>query len=157
MRNTARSAAKAAAIAVGAIIGLSLTATSSTAQGDRGDSDGPGEVRNCVNLRSIDHTSVVSDSTILFYGRGREIYRNDLPNRCPQLRTEQRFMYRVALSQLCSSDTITVLDDIGFGFTPGFTCGLGKFAPITKDEADELESQARNRDGKPNRERRNDR
>jgi hypothetical protein len=150
-----RRAAKA--IAAGAVIGVSLTATSSTAQSDRAERDAPGEVRSCINLREIDHTSVVNDQTILFYARDRDIYRNDLPNRCPELRTEQRFMYRVALSQLCSSDTITVLNDIGFGFTPGFTCGLGKFAPITADEASELESQARNRDGDSPRERRRDR
>jgi hypothetical protein len=147
----------AKAIAAGTVIGLALTATSSTAQSDRADRDAPSEVRNCINLREIDHTSVVSDKTILFYARDRDVFRNDLPNRCPELRTEQRFMYRVALSQLCSSDTITVLNDIGFGFTPGATCGLGKFAPITADEADELESQARNRGADSGRERRRDR
>jgi hypothetical protein len=149
-----RRTAKATAVAAGVVIGLSLTAASSTAQEDRGDTSS--EVRTCISLRQIDHTSVIDDDTILFYGRGREIFRNDLPNHCPELRTEQRFMYRVALSQLCSSDTITVLNDIGFGFTPGATCGLGKFAPITSEEADQLESRSRDRDG-PRRERNRDR
>jgi hypothetical protein len=44
-------------------------------------------------------------------------------------------MYRTSLPQLCDLDIITVLDDAGFGFMPGASCGLGRFYPITKDEA----------------------
>lgn len=47
-------------------------------------------------------------------------------------------MYRTSLSQLCDLDMITVLNDFGSGFTPGASCGLGRFYPITKEEAKEL-------------------
>lgn len=103
------------------------------------------EARNCVNLRRVDRTSVVSDQTILFYMKDGEILRNDLPSRCPTLMTEDRFLYRTMLNQLCSVDTITVLTDFGFGFIPGATCVLGEFEPVSAEQSEALERQAAER------------
>lgn len=97
------------------------------------------EARKCINLRQVDHTSVVSDRTILFYMNGGDVLRNELPSRCPTLLTEDKFMYRTMLNQLCSVDTITVLTDFGFGFVPGPTCMLGEFEPISAAQGEELE------------------
>jgi hypothetical protein len=140
--------ARRATPAVVATLCFALAGAPITAQDGRDDSAAPGGARSCIPLNDIDRTSVIDNNTILFYGRGRDdIYRNDLPQSCPELSNEQRFMYRVSLAQLCSNDTITVLEDAGFGFMPGPTCGLGKFAPITKDEADDLEQRSHARDG----------
>jgi hypothetical protein len=49
-------------------------------------------------------------------------------------------MYRVSLNQLCDVDTITVLEDFGFGLQQGATCKLGRFAPISKTEAKDLKA-----------------
>ena len=100
---------------------------------------------DCINLRDIDRTRVVDEDTLLFYMRGGEVYRNDLPNRCPNLDFDQRFMYRVQQNRLCNTDIITVIDDIGFGFTPGASCGLGKFHAIDEEQADELAERSRGR------------
>ena len=110
-----------------------------------GSDDGDTGVRDCIAYQQIDRTQVVDDDTILFRMRGRNnpIYVNELPNKCPELRSEDRFMYRTSTSQLCAVDTITVLNDVGFGFMPGATCGLGKFTPIDEDAADQLLSNAR--------------
>ncbi|MDH3512997.1 MAG: hypothetical protein OER85_19325, partial [Gammaproteobacteria bacterium] len=99
--------------------------------------------KRCIPLRSISTTKVVDDYNILFYMRGNDIYRNQLPHRCPGLRNERAFMYRTSLSQLCDLDIITVLNDYGFGFTPGPSCGLGRFYPITKEEAKALQKAPR--------------
>lgn len=142
----ARGARRATGLAVGTLV-CAVAAAPITAQDGRDDDAARSDARSCINLREIDRTSVVDNNTILFYGHGQEVYRNDLPQSCPQLKTEQRFMYRVSINQLCSNDTITVLEDAGFGFTPGPTCGLGKFSPITEDEANDLEQRAHDRDG----------
>lgn len=97
----------------------------------------------CVQLSRIARTEVIDDQNILFYMRGDEIYRNQLPHRCPGLRHERTFMYRTSLSQLCDVDIITVLYNHGFGFTPGASCGLGRFQPITKDEINALKEAPR--------------
>ena len=126
---------------------MALVAAPITAQDRRDRGAASGDARSCINLDEIDHTSVIDDNTILFYAHGHDVYRNDLPHSCAELRNEQRFMYRVSLAQLCSNDTITVLEDAGFGFLPGPTCGLGKFAPITADAADDLEQRPHAREG----------
>ena len=117
----------------------STTIQSAFAQDDDNATDG---VKRCVSLRQIDHTKVIDDDTVLFFLRGGDVMRNDLPGRCPTLMSEDAFMYRTSLDQLCNSDTITVLNDVGFGFTPGATCGLGEFEPITEDEAETFEGAA---------------
>ena len=99
-------------------------------------------LKRCVRLQQIDHTDVVDDSTILFYMRDGTILRNNLPLRCPDLKNQDRFMYRVSLPELCDIDVITVLNDIGGRFMPGASCGLGKFQDISKEAADEIKRVA---------------
>jgi hypothetical protein len=125
-------------------IGAATALASAPATSQRGDRDAD-EARDCITLMEIDRTRVADDDTILFYMRGGDVYRNELPNRCPTLDFEERFMYRVTTGRLCSVDVITVIDDVGFGFTPGASCGLGEFEPISEEEADELTEERRNR------------
>ena len=92
----------------------------------------------CVNMRTVSSTEVIDDQTILFYMRNGVIYRNYLPRRCSGLAREQRFSYSTTVSRLCDIDTITVLYNQGVGLSSGASCGLGKFYPISKDEAQAL-------------------
>ena len=88
-----------------------------------------GKSESCVQLRSIRETRVRDDSTIDFYMLGGKVYRNRLPNSCPQLGFEEKFLYKTSLSELCNVDIITVLT--GPGISRGASCGLGQFQPIT--------------------------
>lgn len=97
---------------------------------------------NCISLMRIDHTQVVDDKTILFFMKDRRVYKNAMQNACPGLRENKPFMYRVMLNQLCNVDTVTVLEDWGFGYAPGATCLLEKFEPISDEEAAELIANA---------------
>lgn len=129
----------ALALLAGAAI---LVSAPAAPQRDRASADEP---EDCINLMSIDRTRVADENTILFFMRGGDVYRNDLPNRCPNLEFEQRFMYRVTANRLCDLDVITVIDDVGFGFMPGASCGLGKFEPISAEEAESLTEDRRGR------------
>ena len=102
-----------------------------------------GEKEKCVSLARIDRTRVVDERTILFYMRGADIYMNRLPHRCIGLRRGKTFMYKTSLNRLCNVDIITVLDDIGFGFSRGASCGLGNFQPIGEEAAKMLLSRER--------------
>ena len=88
-----------------------------------------GKALSCIPIIGIDHTRVRDDRTIDFYMRGHTVYRVTLPQSCPQLGFEQRFAYETSLSQLCSTDIITVL----YQSPPmrGASCGLGEFQPVT--------------------------
>ena len=87
-----------------------------------------GDAVSCVQLQSIRSTQVHGDSVIDFHMNGGKVYRNTLPNRCPSLGFEERFLYKTSLSQLCSVDIITVLQSSGLSQGPN--CGLGKFQPV---------------------------
>jgi hypothetical protein len=93
-----------------------------------------GAAERCIRLNLIRSTTVVDDRTILFYLRGGDVYVNYLPQKCPNLAREERFSYRVPTNQLCQVDTITVLQNFGFGLTPGATCKLGSFDAITRED-----------------------
>ncbi len=96
------------------------------------------DARHCVYIQAIDGIDIVDARTLIFRMRNGDVYRNRLPRQCPGLRPRVTLMYRSSVGQLCSVDIITVLQDRGFGFFPGASCGLGMFEPITKDIADEL-------------------
>lgn len=89
-----------------------------------------GEAKNCVNLRSIVSTNVVDNQTIDFKMHGGKTLRNVLPYSCPSLKFQDAFSYRTSLNQLCSVDTIRVLNNYGGRLNEGAACGLGKFQPV---------------------------
>lgn len=93
---------------------------------------------DCVVVSNIDKTEAIDDYTILFFMRGNQIYRNQLPRRCPTLAREDRFSYRTTSNRLCDIDTVTVLEQRGLRLEAGFTCQLGPFHPITEEEVAEL-------------------
>ena len=88
-----------------------------------------GKPVSCIPLTQIRQSLVRDDRTIDFVMTGKRVYRNTLPNACPSLGFEQRFSYATSLSQLCSTDIITVLYSAPIGRGP--SCGLGEFQPVT--------------------------
>jgi hypothetical protein len=93
---------------------------------------------NCLTVNRIDRDVAISDRIILFYVKGGTVYRNDLPGSCTILQlgeTRITYLYRTQtarLTQVCDVDMITV-------DTPANrrnTCELGKFTPITPEEAE---------------------
>ncbi len=88
-----------------------------------------GEPVNCIRASQIDRTVVHSDSVIDFHMKGRKVYRNELPSACPGLGFNRTIQYEVRANDLCSVDTITVLETPGL--MRGATCGLGTFQPVT--------------------------
>jgi hypothetical protein len=102
------------------------------------DNSADATAERCVALNRVSNTEVIDDQNILFHMRGGDIFVNRLPYRCPGLRRDRVIMYRTSAQQLCDLDVITVLDNTGFGFTPGPSCGLGRFYPVSKEEADKL-------------------
>ncbi len=94
--------------------------------------------KRCLSLNRINNTHILDDNNILFYAVGKKVYLNRLPRKCPGLARADSFMYKTSLSQLCDLDIITVLNNMGFGFMQGPSCGLGKFYPIDAERAKEL-------------------
>ncbi|WP_405220476.1 DUF6491 family protein [Lentisalinibacter sediminis] len=101
-----------------------------------------GPPQQCLSLLRIERSEVVDDRNILFHMGNGDIYRNQLPYRCTGLSLHDTFMYRTSLNQLCHMDIITVMQSIGFGLSPGASCGLGHFYPVTEEQAEKLREMA---------------
>jgi hypothetical protein len=93
---------------------------------------------NCLTVGRIDRDVAINDRIILFYVKGGAVYRNDLPGSCTILQlgeTRLTYLYRTQtarLTQVCDVDMITI-------DTPENrrnACELGKFTPITAEEAE---------------------
>jgi hypothetical protein len=115
----------------------------------QGDEDGAFDrtPQDCVLVSRIDQTEALDDQNIIFRMRGNEVYRNTLPRKCPGLERENRISYVARGGRLCSIDTISVLEDFGFGLRPGFTCRLGEFVPLSPDELEDLEFRENEQQG----------
>lgn len=88
-----------------------------------------GKPVTCIPIRNIRESLVRNDRVIDFRANGNRYYRVTLPQACPSLGFERRFSYATSLSQLCSTDIITVLYA-----TPaqrGASGGLAPFQPVT--------------------------
>ena len=89
-----------------------------------------GKPVSCIPLQQIRESHVRSDQVIDFRANGKKWYRNTLPSACPSLGFEERFSYKTSISQLCSTDIITVLYTTGGRLDGGPSCGLGQFQPV---------------------------
>ena len=88
-----------------------------------------GRAQTCIPISQIRDSLVRSDQVIDFVLTGRQVYRVTLDRPCPQLGFEQRFAFETSLSQLCSTDLVTVLQSAPT--MPGARCGLAPFQPVT--------------------------
>jgi hypothetical protein len=116
-----------------------LAATAAIAQDDE-DAPFDRTPQDCLSVSRIRGTDAIDDQNIIFRLRNKQVYRNTLPNRCPGLLRENRIAWETRTSQLCSVDTITVLEEVGVGLRPGFTCRLGEFVPLSPAEVEDLEA-----------------
>ena len=92
-----------------------------------------GEPQSCVQLTQLRESRIRDDWTIDFIRGGNQAWRNTLPHKCNGLRSADAFTYETSLTQLCSTDIIYVLDNVGGSPQRGAGCGLGRFVPVELD------------------------
>lgn len=91
--------------------------------------DGTGAL-DCVPLSQVREIRVRDDWTIDFIGGGADVWRNSLPRRCAGLESSGAVTYETSLSQLCDTEMVYVLRQVGGHLQRGTGCGLGKFVPV---------------------------
>jgi hypothetical protein len=82
---------------------------------------------SCIDRAEISGTRILDARTIDFAMSDGRTLRNRLPNLCPRLTRDNRFVYRTSLARICSTDLITLVQADG---EAGQSCGLGLFQPI---------------------------
>lgn len=94
-----------------------------------------GEPVTCIRTSQIRTFRVVNDQTIDFEINRNQAFRNTLPHRCSGLAFGQKIRHNSRTSQLCSMNSITV---VNMGSVPnGPTCPLGRFQPMKRVPAPE--------------------
>jgi hypothetical protein len=109
--------------------------------------------RRCISRASIRDFEVLSDRHLLFEGPRGTFWLNELRGRCPGLNRHRTLVFEAHGMQLCDMDQITVTDlwywpryqRWPWQWIDGVRCSLGRFQPVTEDQADALREALRAR------------
>lgn len=85
---------------------------------------------NCLNVGTITNSYIVDGTAILYEVSGGDIYVNRPQTNASSLNRHQVLVTDTHIPQLCSVDTVTLLDGTT-GIQTGFV-GLGEFVPYKK-------------------------
>jgi len=88
-----------------------------------------GKPVDCINLRDIQSSEII-DRTAILYRVGSKLYLNRPDMGQESLDSDDILVTRTSTSQLCSLDTVRLVDR-NSQFQTGFV-GLGKFVPYTR-------------------------
>jgi hypothetical protein len=89
----------------------------------------PGKPVDCINLSSITSSQIISGKAII-YVVGNRLYVNEPRSGASSLEVDDILVTRTPGSQLCSIDTVNLVDR-GSRFNRGFV-SLGQFIPYAK-------------------------
>lgn len=88
-----------------------------------------GEPVNCIDLRRIQSSRIISDTAIL-YDAGGVIYVNRPRSGADQLDRRDTMVTRTMLTRLCDIDTVTMIEPVS-GMMSGIVF-LGEFVPYRR-------------------------
>ena len=95
-----------------------------------------GDTRDCIDLSRVAGRSGEGPQAIRFEMLGGQVYRNELPGRCPGLRGQADGFAALAFElhggdRLCRGDRVRVVDSaggsLGRGYRMAIPCQLGEF------------------------------
>lgn len=94
-----------------------------------------GPPESCISTTRLGQSRVRDDWTIDFVAEDGRVWRNTLSYRCAGLKVNHAFEYETALTQLCNTDIIHVLESTD-RLRRGASCSLGEFVPVKLEEPD---------------------
>lgn len=90
-----------------------------------------GDIKSCVNIRSISQMTALDDRHFLVRTGANDYYLNEISGRCAGASNGfNRIQYSTSISQLCRNEIITIVEN-STGFTAG-SCGLSGFERLDK-------------------------
>lgn len=162
-------------LVMGTVLLAAVAGTHAQAQGEAQPAPAQGEAQidrtpeDCIVADRISKNVAVNDRQVVFFMRGGKYFRNDLDTACQTLtagETRLRLSFQntgsAKLARVCETNAFTVERQ-----TSRIGCGLGRFHPITAEEAAALTGQpvaaprasssgsSESSGGSPRRERRN--
>jgi hypothetical protein len=91
----------------------------------------------CLSTFRYDDVEILDDRHLLFEdATGDDVWLNTLRNRCPGLTRNDTLAFELTTgNQLCSLDTVEVIENILFWRRTGPVCTLGEFHQLTEAQA----------------------
>lgn len=109
-------------------VGEAARAVAEIAKAPAATVTGPPE--SCIDRSQVRQTVVRSDRVIDFEMTGGKVYRSTLRNSCPGLGWDRAITYETSINQLCTTQIVTSLQNIGGVLQRGAGCALGEFVPV---------------------------
>jgi hypothetical protein len=98
----------------------------------------PGKPVDCIRLRDVRSSQVLDGTAIVYESVGGRVYVNRPEIGAESLRRDDILVTKTWTDQLCSIDTVRLLDQ-GSRFEHGFV-GLGQFVPYDRPRANPARS-----------------
>jgi hypothetical protein len=89
-----------------------------------------GTGQNCIDRSQVRNSVVRSDQVIDFEMVSGKVFRSTLRDRCPGLGWDRAISYDTSINQLCTTQIIYSLQNIGGVPQRGAGCTLGEFVPV---------------------------
>ncbi len=98
------------------------------------------EPETCLSRYAYENVEVINRELLVFHGRRGKVWLNRLRNACIGLRRDDTLAFEMRDSRLCDMDTFSSVDAFGGPLErTSARCSLGKFEPISVEQAQLLE------------------
>ena len=95
-----------------------------------------GRTVGCLQRTAYTEVEVVNPDLLLFHGRGERMWLNRMRQACPGLRHDHVLAFDMRHGRLCDLDAVAVADDVGGYWSTGARCTLGRFDPVSPEQAE---------------------
>ena len=90
----------------------------------------------CLPDTAYTDVEVINSELLLFHGLGDRMWLNHTRPACLGSRIDPVLAFEVRHGRLCHLDSVAVADNLGGNWSTGAGCSLGKFAPVSAEQAE---------------------
>ncbi|MDE0056250.1 MAG: hypothetical protein OXP28_17585 [Gammaproteobacteria bacterium] len=98
--------------------------------------DGNSRPVSCLPDTAYTDVEVINPELLLFHGLGDRMWLNQTRQACLGSRIDPVLAFDMRRGRLCDLDSVAVADNIGGHWSTGAACSLGKFAPVSPEQAE---------------------
>lgn len=98
--------------------------------------DGNSQPVSCLPDTAYTDVEVINSELLLFHGLGDRMWLNQTRQACLGSRIDPVLAFDMRHGRLCHLDSVAVADNLGGNWSTGAGCSLGKFAPVSPEQAE---------------------
>ena len=90
----------------------------------------------CLPDTAYTDVEVINSELLLFHGLGDRMWLNRTRSACLGSRIDPVLAFDMRERRLCDLDSVAVADNLGGYWSKGAGCSLGRFAPVSPEQAE---------------------